>query len=67
MEENKRELSDEDYENFYTEKHFGYDKPLAHVHLSVDGNVSYNAILYIPEKCHMISIQQNMKRIRVVF
>lgn len=47
---NKRELSDEDYENFYTEKHFGYDKPLAHVHLSVDGNVSYNAILYIPEK-----------------
>lgn len=47
---NKRELTDEDYENFYTEKHFGYDKPLAHVHLSVDGNVSYNAILYIPEK-----------------
>ncbi|MTM22384.1 molecular chaperone HtpG, partial [Turicibacter sanguinis] len=47
---NKRELSDEDYENFYTEKHFGYDKPLAHVHLSVDGNVSYNAVLYIPEK-----------------
>ncbi|MDB8551289.1 molecular chaperone HtpG [Turicibacter sanguinis] len=47
---NKRELNDEDYENFYTEKHFGYDKPLAHVHLSVDGNVSYNAILYIPEK-----------------
>ncbi len=47
---NKRELTDEDYEKFYMEKHFGYDKPLSHVHLSVDGNVSYNAILYIPEK-----------------
>lgn len=47
---NKRELTDEDYEKFYNDKHFGYDKPLSHVHLSVDGNVSYNAILYIPEK-----------------
>jgi len=46
---NKRELTDEDYENFYQEKHFGFDKPLSHIHLSVDGNVSYNAILYIPE------------------
>ena len=47
---NKRELTDEDYENFYNEKHFGFDQPLAHIHLSVDGTVSYNAILYIPEK-----------------
>ena len=46
---NKRELSSEDYDNFYQEKHFGFDKPLSHLHLSVDGNVSYNAILYIPE------------------
>ena len=46
---NKRELTTEDYENFYQEKHFGFDKPLDHIHLSVDGNVSYNAILYIPE------------------
>lgn len=47
---NKRELSTEDYENFYQEKHFGFDKPLSHIHLSVDGNISYDAILYIPEK-----------------
>lgn len=46
---NKRELTDEDYNNFYTEKHYGFDKPLRHVHISVDGAVSYNAILYIPE------------------
>ncbi|MBU3089749.1 molecular chaperone HtpG [Clostridium gasigenes] len=47
---NKRELTKEDYENFYNEKHYGFDKPLSHVHISVDGAVSYNAVLYIPEK-----------------
>ena len=46
---NKSELTKEDYENFYHEKHYGFDKPLSHVHISVDGMVSYNAILYIPE------------------
>ncbi len=47
---NKNELTDKDYENFYMEKHYGYDKPLKHIHISVDGAVRYNAILYIPEK-----------------
>lgn len=47
---NKKELTEEDYENFYSEKHYGYDKPLKHIHISVDGAVRYNAILYIPEK-----------------
>lgn len=47
---NKNELTDEDYENFYSEKHYGFDKPLKHIHISVDGAVRYNSILYIPEK-----------------
>lgn len=47
---NKNELADEDYEKFYSEKHYGFDKPLKYIHTSVDGAVSYNAILYIPEK-----------------
>ncbi|WP_047980283.1 molecular chaperone HtpG [Ornithinibacillus contaminans] len=46
---NKSELTDEDYENFYREKRYGFDKPLKHIHLSVDGTIRYNAILYIPE------------------
>jgi len=46
---NKNELKDEDYDNFYSEKHYGFDKPLKHIHISVDGAVNYNAILYIPE------------------
>ncbi len=47
---NKNELTDEDYANFYAEKHYGFDKPVKHIHISVDGAVSYTAILYIPER-----------------
>ncbi|WP_404468767.1 molecular chaperone HtpG [Sutcliffiella horikoshii] len=46
---NKSELIDEDYEKFYNEKHYGFDKPLKHLHISVDGTIRYNSILYIPE------------------
>ncbi|MGP4063529.1 molecular chaperone HtpG [Oceanobacillus sp. M65] len=46
---NKSELTDEDYENFYKEKHYGFDTPLKHLHINVDGSIRYNAILYIPE------------------
>lgn len=46
---NKSELTQEDYENFYNEKHYGFDKPIKHIHISVDGAVRYNAILFIPE------------------
>ena len=47
---NKNELKAEDYENFYMDKHFGYEKPLKYVHANVDGLTSYNAILYIPSR-----------------
>jgi molecular chaperone HtpG len=47
---NKNELTSEDYEKFYSEKHYGFDKPIKHVHISVDGAIRYNAILFIPEK-----------------
>jgi molecular chaperone HtpG len=46
---NKNELSEDDYENFYSEKRYGFDKPLRHIHISVDGAVRYNAILFIPQ------------------
>lgn len=47
---NRNELKEEDYEHFYEEKHYGFDKPVKHIHISTDGVVSYTAILYIPEK-----------------
>lgn len=47
---NKNELKAEDYERFYMDKHFGYEKPLKYIHTSVEGAVSYNALLFIPQK-----------------
>ncbi|MBW5448042.1 molecular chaperone HtpG [Cohnella sp. CFH 77786] len=47
---NKNELTAEDYENFYAEKRYGFDKPLKHLHIQADGASVYRAILYIPEK-----------------
>lgn len=46
---NKSELTAEDYEKFYSEKHYGYDKPVKHIHIIADGAVRYNSILFIPE------------------
>lgn len=46
---NRSELTEEDYVNFYQEKHYGFDKPLKYIHTSVDGMIRYHAILYIPE------------------
>jgi molecular chaperone HtpG len=46
---NRNELTAEDYNNFYSEKHYGFDKPVKHIHIRTEGTVSYNAILFIPE------------------
>jgi len=46
---NKNELKDEDYENFYSEKRYGFDKPVKHIHISAEGLTRYTAILYIPK------------------
>ena len=46
---NRNELKDEDYENFYNEKRYGFDKPLKHIHINADGSVVYRAILFVPE------------------
>jgi molecular chaperone HtpG len=47
---NKSELTQEDYDNFYMEKHYGFDKPLKTVHSSIEGVVSYNTLLFIPAR-----------------
>jgi len=47
---NKSELTQEDYDNFYMEKHYGFDKPLKTIHSSIEGVVSYNTMLFIPAR-----------------
>ncbi len=45
---NKSELTQEDYDRFYSEKFFDYEKPLRTVHSHTEGMVSYHALLYVP-------------------
>ena len=44
----KAELTDDDYNNFYKEKFFDFENPLAVIHTSADGMTSYTALLFIP-------------------
>ena len=46
----KKDVSEEEYDSFYREKFFDYNKPIARIHSSVEGNVSFKALLYIPGK-----------------
>ena len=46
----KKDVSEEEYESFYREKFYDFQKPLAHIHVSAEGSVSYKALLYIPAK-----------------
>lgn len=47
---NPKEINEEEYTKFYEETFFDYQKPLQTLHYSVEGNTSYTALLYIPEK-----------------
>ena len=49
----RKELKDEDYNNFYTQKFFDYQPPLCHIHTSVEGAVTYTAMLFIPSHAPM--------------
>lgn len=47
---NKSEIKEEEYNQFYKEKFFDFEDPLKVIHTSVDGAVSYQALLFIPSR-----------------
>ncbi|MBR2027547.1 MAG: molecular chaperone HtpG [Oscillospiraceae bacterium] len=46
----KKDISKEDYNNFYCDNFHDYNEPLKEIHYKVEGNATYNALLYIPKK-----------------
>lgn len=46
----KKEVTEEEYNSFYREKFFDYNKPLKTIHISTEGSVTFKALLYIPGK-----------------
>ena len=45
---NKKDVSEDDYINFYTNEYYDYEKPLKVIHSSVEGLCSYKSLLFIP-------------------
>ncbi len=44
----KTEITAEEYNSFYTEKYYDYEPPLAVIHSKTEGQVTYDALMYIP-------------------
>ncbi|MBR4434543.1 MAG: molecular chaperone HtpG [Clostridia bacterium] len=59
---NKNELTDDDYNGFYTDKFHDYEAPLKHIHSRTEGGVTYNSILYIPASAPYNFYSKNYKR-----
>ncbi|MCD8161680.1 MAG: molecular chaperone HtpG [Clostridiales bacterium] len=49
----QEDVKQEEYDSFYSDKFNDYSKPLSTMRVSVDGNVSYTALLFIPGQAPM--------------
>ena len=58
----KKELKDEDYNEFYKATFHDWNDPLFHIDLKVQGNIEYNALLFIPKKLPFDYYTKNFKR-----
>ena len=58
----KKELKDEDYNEFYKATFHVWNDPLFHINLKVQGNIEYNALLFIPKKLPFDYYTKNFKR-----
>ncbi len=48
-------VKEEEYQEFYKTVSMDFNKPLSHIHSSVEGMVSYKALLYIPLEKNMFN------------
>ena len=58
----KAEVTQEEYDSFYREKFFDYNKPLRTIHSSAEGAVSFKSLLYIPGKAGYDYYTKEFKR-----
>ena len=57
-----KDVTEEEYNSFYREKFFDYNKPLRTIHMSAEGTVSFKALLYIPGKAPFDFYTKDFKR-----
>lgn len=59
---NKSDVTDEELNNFYKEKFSDYEDPLLSLFVKVDGNITYDALLYIPKHAPMNLYSDNYEK-----
>ena len=59
---NKKDVTEEEYNAFYQDKFYDYNKPLRVIHFSAEGQVSFKALLYIPSKAPYDVYTKDFKR-----
>ena len=57
-----KDVTEEEYNSFYREKFFDYNKPAKTIHMSAEGTVSFKALLYIPGKAPYDFYTKDFKR-----
>ena len=58
----KKDVTEEEYNSFYREKFFDYNPPVATIHTSAEGSVSFKALLYVPGKAPFNFYSKDFKR-----
>ena len=46
----KSQITQEEYDQFYKDHFYDYSNPQRTIHFNIEGNVSFNALLYIPSR-----------------
>ena len=59
---NKNEVTTEAMESFYTDVFHDYEKPLKCYYSKIEGKVSYNAMLFVPQKAPFDYYSKDFKR-----
>lgn len=47
---NKKDITQDEYDKFYTSMFYDYEKPLKVIHLNLEGRIEFRALLFIPQK-----------------
>ncbi|MBQ0066434.1 MAG: molecular chaperone HtpG [Firmicutes bacterium] len=58
----KSKITDEEYNQFYKDHFYDYTDPAKVIHFSVEGNVSFTSLLYIPSEVPQEFYNQDYKR-----
>lgn len=58
----KKEITEEDYNEFYKDKFNDFSDPLCVMHNSVEGTISYDSLLFIPSKPPMNYYSQDYEK-----